>query len=222
MLWAAVVASGLVGGVVGGLVAHHVEDKPPKTSAKPEPAKVDNEADDGDLADRVDTIEREVAALSRAQRARGAVAGYGAVLGAGAQDGGARATADRPALESAVRSVMDDIDSERQADREARREQRRSAMAQRWGDTLAQKLSLTDEQKQKIVEILQQAMTRPPDSQADGGFTDFREQRRKAQADAEKKLAGVLDAKQLDQYHALRDSGEIGFGGGRRGGRSGD
>lgn len=216
-LWVVVVASGLLGGVAGGLVVHQIEIKPPKASAKAEPAKTGNDPDDGQLADRVDALERTVAALRREQRARGAIAAYGAALRAETPDGGATRLPDRPALESAVRSVMDDLDAERQADRDARRAERRTAMAQRWTDAMTSKLALTGEQKKHVLQILQQMMTRPADTGADGGFVDFREQRRQARDTAEKQLAGVLDSRQMDQYKAMRDSGEIAFGGGRRG-----
>ncbi|MEB2312966.1 MAG: hypothetical protein OZ921_20715 [Sorangiineae bacterium] len=217
-LFIAVVASGLVGGVVGGLIVGRTSARPANPRAAAEPPK---EADDDELATRVDGLERRLALLERQGSGRRALAAYGAALaGDVPTDGGAQ---DQQHLENTVRGVIGELDAEREAEREAERAERRHQMAQRTTDTFAAKAQLTQAQRERMTAILEKMMTRPSPSPGDGGYASFREQRKKAREDADRALAEVLDPAQLQQYQTMRDEGELGFGfgGGRRGRRSG-
>ena len=99
-------------------------------------------------------------------------------------------------------------------------------MADRWSAQLGEKLGLSDAQKQKIAEIVQdyfKEMRAARDSDASRLSGDeWRQKASEAKKKSEDKLGQVLDASQRQKYDALDDDQKLGFGmGGRRRGGGG-
>ena len=219
----------VIGGVVGGITVRLSSDSP-KTTAKAEtPASKDDDEDDG-LDHRVKQLEQSVAGLEKKRRASEAIAAYGRALAAGdpAPDGGVPSptAVDDPVFDTAVRDVLDRVDQERRDEREQRRTERMNQMVDEWSKQLATKLSLSDQQKQKVAEIFRDhfAKMRAMRGGGDGGMRTPQEWRQSFQAlqdEQNKKLGEVLDSGQMDKLEQMRKDGELpmfggGFGRGRR------
>jgi hypothetical protein len=223
-----VTIAALVGGLVGGASVHLLKarsDKPARPAAS---AAVDPDSDPEDTAARLDEIEARLAALQRQKSNRQALDGYPAAAaarsdaGADAIPGGA-ADPQNPAFDLAVRGVMDRIEQEREQERQVERAARWQERAKRFADRLMQSLGLSERQRTDVERILLSQMQQLSDQRrngADGGAPLSRDQRRAQAAQirqqTETELAGVLDARQLDEYKKLRDEGELGDGFGPR------
>lgn len=215
----------LLGGVAGGALVRVTARAPaPATSAAREPGA----ADTSDLEKRIAALEQNASRAERTrriERAASQAAPAGDDSAAPAPAAG-RPSVDDPVFETAVRDIIDQIDEERREERDARRSERRKRMAEAWTHELGSELSLSDAQKQKVAEVVQQyfedlrAMR-----QSDAGPSSRDEWRERARAErekAEKKLAQVLDPGQMEKYKGLDESKKLGAGGGGRRGRPRD
>ena len=218
----AIVAAVLGGLVGGGIVRFTMRGPAPSASATREPGAA---PDTSDLEKRVAQLERGSSRSVRAERMERAAA-QAAPSGAGdepAPAGAGRPHIDDPVFENAVRDVLEQVEDERREERSARGAERRKRMAERWTGELASELGLSDAQKQKVAEAVQEyfeSLRALRDSDAGpASRSEWREAARSEREKAEGKLGQILDSGQLQKYKALDEDKKLGFGGGGRGRR---
>lgn len=222
---ATAVIAALLGGVTGGAVVRLTQRAPPPvTSATREAGAA---SDRGDLEKRIAELEQNASRSERTRRVERAVAGV-APAGddsAPAPPSGARPAIDDPVFQMAVRDVIEQLEDERREERGARGAERRKRMAETWSAELTTALGLSDAQKQKVAQVMQdytESLRSMRD--ADAGPTTRSEWRDRARSEREKaegKLGQILDGGQMEKYKALDDDKKLGmgFGGGGRGRR---
>ncbi|MBK8994699.1 MAG: hypothetical protein IPM35_02965 [Myxococcales bacterium] len=216
------VVAALIGGVAGGAVVRMTTRTPgPATSAAREPGAA---PDTSDLEKRVAELERNSSRADRTRRIERAAA-QAAPAGdePAAAPGSGRPSIDDPVFETAVRDIIDQIAEERREERDARRTDRQKRLAESYAGELGTELGLSDVQKQKVAEVVQQYFEdlramRESDA-GPGSRDDWRERARAERQKAEGKLAQVLDPAQMEKYKALDDDKKLGAGGGGRRGR---
>ncbi len=221
----AVIAAVLGGLVGGGVVRATMRAPAPVTSAGREPGAA---PDTAELEKRVAQLERSSSRSDRVQRVERAAA-QAAPSGVGdepAPAGAGRPHIDDPVFENAVRDVLEQVEDERREERSARGAERRKKMAERWTSELGTELSLSDAQKQKVAEAVQEyfeSLRALRDSDGGpGSRAEWREAARTEREKAEGKLGQILDSGQMQKYKALDDDKKLGFGGGGRGRRQRD
>jgi chromosome segregation ATPase len=221
--WLAAGGFALALGTTAWLVMGDSATSPSDTNEarRPSPAKTRAgsraQPPDATLEDRVASLEAEVDGLRReirALRSRPV-----AVASASASD--LEASAERPELEQAVRSV---VEQERAREAETRLERRRDRMEERLESLsaeLAERAGLGREQHEQIAGLWSTEAEEilPLISAArtgDVSFRDIREQIDAIRARTDEQAASLLSAGQLEVYEELRTQP---FGGGGRGGR---
>jgi hypothetical protein len=221
--YVSMLAASLASGVIGGVTVHLVSR--PKTSAKP---GVSASAEpSSDLANRIDGLERSVAGLERERRIRSLVTPSDDNDPSTPDAGARRAVIDDPVFDTAVRDVIEQVETERTNERQLRGQERRKQNIERFTNDLGQELGLNDAQKAKVLEVVQsyfdelRAMR-----ETDGGGplprSEWRQKARDLRDKSEAKLGQILSASQMDKYKELDDDKRLGAGGGRRGGRGND
>lgn len=236
-----VVVAALVGGVAGGAVATFAggpSGKEKENDARGEASKderrrsverADEEPEDGN-PDRISRVEKRLRVLERRSAAATELRRYAETLAADDGDGGApkapsaTVDADDPVFELAVRSVVDRWDEDRRENQRSEWRERGQRMQARQVDNLQRKLTLTDDQKEKIAAIVRAYSERSRGLwEADAGRpvtpAEWREATEKIRSESEGELKGVLDVEQQRAYEALVEEGDTPFarwgGGGR-------
>jgi hypothetical protein len=216
------IAVALVAGALGGVLGNVATGLLRPHAPEPKPATADFSDDLRDLSDKVSALDAQVTRLSQQRRMDVARSLPAPAAQPSGDAQAARPAADDPAFETAVRDVMEKAQHEREKDREARRAQ----AAQHWADTLAEKLELTDKQKNATLVVAEDVMQKMRDLRdaepGAGPGPSFREQRTAMIAQGEQRLGEVLSARQMAVYKdspdvhldtILRGGGGFGRGG---------
>lgn len=222
---ATAVIAALLGGVAGGAVVRLTQrSPPPATSATREAGAT---SDSSDLEKRIAELERNSSRTERTRRLERAVANA-APAGddtAPPSPNGGRPTIDDPVFQLAVRDVIEQLEDERREERGARGAERRKQMAAAWSAEMTTALGLSDAQKQKVAQVMQDyydSLRNSRDGDAGAGTrSEWRDRARTEREKAEGKLGQILDSGQMDKYKALDDDKKLGVGsgGGGRGRR---
>jgi len=223
--WSSIVGpagAALLGGVIGGLVVSLVRP------ASPKPLTVEHEQalDTAVLEQRLSALEHQL----RAQRPRTPrivqpAAGASAAQGKSSMGGSDPAAApaapapvvDDPVFEAAVRDIVERVDEERASEREVRSDERRREAAQGWTADFAKRAGLSEEQKTKVLSVVQDFVNRLRDQRnqdAGSGIPrsrqEWRARTQELRDEAERRLAEMLSREQLDVYNKLEEDQRIG------------
>lgn len=213
--------SALVGGVAGALITITLvrgNASSADTRPRAEPLAQVSQPIQAPADERIASLERALRALTLKDSVTRA-----ATAAAGASANGAERPpladvapiVDNPVFEAAVRDVMDRAEQERNLERETQRAEGRKRAAEEWGNTLGEKLRLTEPQKTKVTQIAQTFWDRLRDQlQSDAGPPPTRQERRNQVAalrqTAEAELAKILDHSQFTAYTELDESDKLG------------
>jgi enoyl-CoA hydratase/carnithine racemase len=211
------VVSALVGGAAGGgivyaLLTHGSHAPHVVASAEAHTASIDGSAGNSDEVDaRLARLERRSAAAqalgeaARAMQARGA-GGAGPFVPGDVK-------ADNPVFELAVRSVLDKVEWEKSEERKVEQQNQRVERVQHMSDYLAQKLSLSNDQKSNVQQIFSDSMDAfrnlrdPPDGgRAPQSRDEWRQAMDSIRTQADQKMASVLTPAQMQSYQALQQN----------------
>jgi hypothetical protein len=226
----------VVGGAVGGWLVPLLRPEPseprkvlapPVDSAAASEQVSDLDARLTELEDRVSalsgqlrvrqTLEKQARAIAQAETSSKTSGVAPAALPAGAED---------PAFQLAVRSVLDEVEWEKDQQQEAEREQRQSARVERQAARLKEQLKLNPEQAAEVSTILteqaeqlralrvqRRERAEPPTRQErQQQFAELRRQ-------TEERLRQTLTPEQFASYEKMAEEDGFGFdfGGRRRG-----
>lgn len=213
--------SALVGGIVGGglvwiVVGHDSTAKRHAISAEPSPSSAGGPvaADGTDVDARLARLERRSAAaqaLGEVARAMNAHGGDGGIAKFSPSD----VKADNPVFELAVRSVLDRVEWEKGEERKVEQQNQRAERAKSMSDYLAQKLSLSGDQKAGVERVFTESMEalrslrEPPDGgRAPQSRDEWRQAMNAVRTQTDQKIAQVLSPAQMQSYQALQEQDE--------------
>jgi hypothetical protein len=211
---------GLVGGVLSAVLTVWLVSPKKAPKVEREQATEAASAAGSSLDDRVSSLETSVKRLRSGSPSfvfttppAGSAAGNAGDQQGDTDDGDP--VIDNPVFEAAVRDLVDRVQEEREAERELERSERRRQWSQQWATDLSTPLKLNDAQKTKMQEIANQFWDRLRDMRnSDAGSPPSRQERRAQMSalreEAEGKIAGVLDASQLDTYSNLEGEQRLG------------
>lgn len=196
------------------------EAQRPVSPAKAPPSRVPS-VDLSDVEARVTELEDRLEAMQTQERARRSLQKYAEAVAADAKEdkdeGSARpkapgvVDAEDPAFELAVRSVLDQVDWEKDEERKAVRQQRRSERAQRQVEMYTERLQLSSEQQQAVAKALAEQMDKfralNDDDEAAAPLTRAERRERGAQirTQTEQALSVVLTPEQLSTYRTIAE-----------------
>lgn len=224
--WLLVVASAVVGGAVGsGVTLALRRPEAPKREAPaserraPSVAEAEPADEDDALSQRLRSLERRVSLLTAALSKTGAAVpppdgqqGANAGEGAPAED---PADVASPVFEAAVRDILDRVDDERRQERQERRGVFIEQGSHEISDRLGEKLGLSDDQRQKVAEIVKQtfesmgALRELPPEERPKTPAEWRERREAQRKKTDEALARVLTPAQMESYRALPEDDQI-------------
>lgn len=202
---------------------------------KERPSEKSAAKSDGDLLERIETLEGQLSTLRRQTQARQRLSQLAESLGADdAQEGEAagkpkRADSEDPVFELAVRSVMDRVEWEKDEERKVVRAKRHDDRARRQTSLLTERLGLTSEQADAVATALIRQMedfrairerSDDPDATRPATRSEWRERIGEIRKKTELALSQVLTEEQMKQYLAVAEEegiGARGWGPGRRG-----
>lgn len=208
--------SALVGGAAGGalvyaLLTHgaHAPRLAASAEARGAARPAEPSANDDDVDARLARLEqRSAAAQALGEVARAMSAGKDAGSFAPGD-----AKADNPVFELAVRGVLDKVEWEKNEERKVEQQNQRAERAQHMSDYLAQKLTLSNDQKSSVQQIFSDSMDAlrnlrdPPDG---GRPPQSREEWRQAmdsiRTQADQRMNAVLTPAQMQSYQALQQN----------------
>lgn len=235
LLTSLLLVSALFGGAVGGGVVSLLrpEPNPPNEPPKRPGPWVDSAAPSEPLSDldaRLTELEDRVSALSSQLRVRQALEKQARALAQGepaaaeARAGALPKVAEDPAFQLAVRSVLDEVEWEKEQQQEAERAQRQSARVERQTARLTEALKLDPEQVSEVsaifteqAEQLRSLRVQRRDPSEPSTPQQRQQQFAQLRSQAEERLRQTLTPEQFASYQKLAEEGGFGFDfGGRR------
>jgi hypothetical protein len=202
-----------VGGVVGRSTALDTKSRSRAVPVAHEPP------DESALSRRLGELEETVQRLDRAQRMAQLAGVLGSPAPSSGNSSGSGAIVDNAVFQAAVRDVVDQVDQERRGERQARNDERRRQNAEKWSANLADKLGLSNAQKQGAAQVmmdLSNELRAARDSDAGQPSRDEWRQRSAAiRQRADARLDQIFDSTQRQKYDALDDEEKLGPGTGR-------
>lgn len=228
----------MVGGLFGGLGAHYVDSLTEDDGARRgteralatdrEPTQ-DLRAPDEDEQTDLAALRRRLASMERRLSLVTAALAQGqGVAVDGELDGSANPSqamddvdvAD-PIFEAAVLDIIDRQEEREEEERDERRRTLRKERSERYAEALTEKLSLTDEQREKVAELVREhfesfrALRDRDNPNRPVTRSEWRKHMDEMNRRVDEKLAGLLGPQQFRAYEDLQPEDKIGWRRGR-------
>lgn len=203
-------------------VAANEAQRPPSPS---KPAPRAPTLDVSDVESRVTELEDRLEALQAQERSRRSLQKYAEAVAADAKEDQGEGQqrpkaagvvdAEDPAFELAVRSVLDQVDWEKDEERKVVRQQRQSERARRQVQMYTERLQLSSEQQQAVASALAEQMDKfralnDDESAAPLTRAERRERGAQIRTQTEQALSVVLTPEQLSAYRAIAEETSAG------------